>query len=86
MTTFRYIVGDRHGIHARPAGALVSCAKGFVSDIVVEKNGKIADAKRLLSVMALGAKYGELLIFSINGIDEELAAAQLERCCHQNIG
>ncbi|MBQ9080110.1 MAG: HPr family phosphocarrier protein [Clostridia bacterium] len=86
MITFRYTIGDKHGIHARPAGILVNCAKRFSSDIKVEKDGKTADAKRLLSVMSLAGKHGEELTFTVHGSDEALAAEELERCCHENIG
>lgn len=86
MITFRYTIGDEHGIHARPAGILVSCAKKFTSDITVKKGEREVDAKRLLAVMSLAGKRGEELTFTVSGSDEGSAAAELERCCHENIG
>ena len=86
MITFIYTIGDKHGLHARPAGVIVSCAKSFSSDITVEKDGRVVDAKKLLSVMSLAGKHGEKLIFTVSGSDEEAAAEQLERLCHENIG
>ncbi len=103
MKTFVYTVKDEHGIHARPAGVLISCAKKFASDIRICKIsdvghenreeddegkmcGKEADGKRLLSVMSLGARFGDKLRFTVSGIDESEAAAELQKCCYENIG
>ncbi len=86
MITFIYTIKDVHGLHARPAGAIVNCAKGFSSDITVEKDGKVADAKKLLSVMSLAGKHGEQLTFTVSGEDEAAAAEELERICHETIG
>ena len=35
MIKFTYTVRDKNGIHARPAGALMNCAKKYVSDVTV---------------------------------------------------
>ena len=86
MKTFEYTIGDPNGIHARPAGILVTCAKKFNSEIRVSKGERQVDAKRLLSVMSLGGKCGEVLKFTVSGSDEDTAAEQLERCCRENIG
>ncbi len=86
MKTFVYTIADEHGIHARPAGILVNCAKQFTSEIKVSKNGREVDAKHLLAVMSLAGKHGEELRFTVEGADEVSAAHELERCCHEQIG
>ena len=86
MKTFTYRVGDTIGLHARPAGELVSYSKRFSSDIKVKKGSKEADAKRLIAVMGLGAKYGDELTFSISGEDEDNAARELENFCNNAFG
>lgn len=86
MKEFTYRVGDTVGLHARPAGELVSFSKRYSSDIRVKKGTKEADCKRLISVMGLGAKYGDELSFSISGEDEEKAAAELEKFCNDAFG
>lgn len=78
MKEFNYTVKDKNGIHARPAGMIVSVAKTFVASIKIRCGEKEADAKRLLSVMALGATYGKELTFIIDGIDEEKAEKELK--------
>jgi phosphotransferase system HPr (HPr) family protein len=64
-------------MHARPAGRLATFAKQFKSEIRVELGDKTADAKRLLSLMSLGAGGGATLRFSVSGEDEEEAAREL---------
>ena len=86
MVNFSYTVGDENGIHARPAGILVNCAKKFKSDIKIKKGDTEANGKRILSVMGLGAKHGEELTFFITGQDEKRAAAEIEKCCYEAIG
>ncbi len=78
MKFFTYKVDGKNGIHARPAGALVNTAKGFSSNITIKNGNRDADAKRLFSVMSLGAKKGDELSFFINGVDEAEAAAAIE--------
>lgn len=81
MKQFTYQIEDPNGMHARPAGALATFAKRFLSDIRVSAGAKEADAKRLLSLMSLGAIHGTELRFSITGEDEDTAARELESFC-----
>lgn len=81
MKQFTYQIEDPNGMHARPAGALATFAKRFVSDVRVSAGEKEVDAKRLLSLMSLGATHGTILAFSVSGEDEDLAARELESFC-----
>ena len=54
MKEFKYVITDKGGIHARPAGALVKEAAAFPCSITIAKDGKAADAKRIFGVMGLG--------------------------------
>lgn len=81
MKEFTYTIQDKDGMHARPAGRLAACAKQFASSIAVKANGKTADAKRLISLLMLGAVCGTTLSFSVIGEDEERAARELELFC-----
>ena len=79
MKSFSYEITDKVGIHARPAGLIVKEAEKFKSDIEIKtEGGKIADAKRIFSVMGLGAKCGDTITININGSDEELAKNELQ--------
>jgi len=85
MKKFEYLITEPVGIHARPAGMLVKAATAYDSLIKIECSGKTADVKRLLSLMALGVKCGEKVIFTIEGADEEVAAMELEQFCRENL-
>ena len=63
-------------LHARPAGAFVREAARAAADIRVEANGRSANAKSILDVLALGATGGTELVISASGAD---AAEALER-------
>ena len=62
-------------LHARPAADFVRAAMGFSAAIQVAVNGREADAKSLLTVLALGAKGGTELHLTAQGDD---AGAALE--------
>lgn len=77
MKEFCYRVTDPNGLHARPAGALTNLAKQFECKISVTSGEKTVDAKRLLSLMSLGAKFESELCFCFEGADEEAASQAL---------
>lgn len=79
MKQFTYAIEDPNGLHARPAGALASFLKKFVSDVHVRAGEREADGKRLLSLMSLGATHGTELVFAIEGADEDAVVVELER-------
>ena len=58
MKEFKYTITDPQGIHARPAGLFVKAAAAFPCKVTISKDGKEADAKRILGVMSLGVKQG----------------------------
>ena len=78
MKQFEYVITDPVGIHARPAGLLVKEAKQHASRIMLQKGEKAADATRMMSVMGLGVKCGDTLNVTVEGEDEEAAAAAIQ--------
>lgn len=73
MKKFEYIIKDEIGIHARPAGLLVKEAKNFESKIMLVKDGKSAEATKLMAVMGLGVKCGQNVEVTVEGADEDAA-------------
>jgi phosphotransferase system HPr (HPr) family protein len=63
-------------LHARPAGEFVREAARAAAEIRVEANGRSANAKSILDILALGATGGTELVISASGPD---AAEALER-------
>ena len=62
-----------HGLHARPATALVEIAKRFRAEIAVRHGGATANAKSLVSLLRLGASGGQPL--TVTALGEDAAAA-----------
>jgi phosphocarrier protein HPr len=58
------------GIHARPASMIVKTAQRFKSTVSVVKNGAVADAKSIMSVMMLAATCGSTVTIRASGADE----------------
>lgn len=85
MREFVYKLTDENGLHARPAGLFVKAASQFSSEITVSTENKSANGKKIFSVMQLGAKCGDLLKVQIDGSDEEVAAASLEKFLKENL-
>jgi phosphotransferase system HPr (HPr) family protein len=61
-------------LHARPAGTLVRAAAQQPASIVLLANGKRADAKSILQVLALGATGGSEVTVEANGEGAEASA------------
>lgn len=73
MKEFTYTITDPVGIHARPAGLLAKKASEYKSIITVVKGEKKADTRRLMALMGLGIKCGDVITVQAEGEDEQLA-------------
>jgi len=85
MKTIEYTITDALGIHARPAGLLVKEAGKFQSKIMIATTKKEVDAKRIMGVMGLGVKGGDTVKLTIEGEDEETAAAAMQAFFESNL-
>lgn len=85
MKSFNYVITDEVGIHARPAGILVKEAKKYASKVTVHMGEKSADAKKLMALMGMGVKQGDEVTVSVEGDDEESAAAEMEKFFRENL-
>lgn len=78
MKEFKYVITDEVGIHARPAGLLVQEAKKYASTIMITKGEKSAKATALMKLMGMGVVKGDEVTITVEGDDEEAAAAAIE--------
>ena len=85
MRNFQYVIKDEVGIHARPAGMLVKEAKMYESKITLTKDGKSAEATKLMAVMGLGVKCGQTVDVSVEGADEEIACEAVKTFFEANL-
>ncbi len=67
-------------LHARPAATFVKTALRFRSRLTVGSDGRVADAKSILAVLALGASGGTLLRLTAEGEDAPAALDALTSC------
>lgn len=65
MISKQATVASRHGLHARPAAVFSNQAADSGVDVLVEFNGKTAEADSLLEVMSLGAKCGDVVTLQV---------------------
>ncbi len=85
MKTLEYTVKDSLGIHARPAGLLVKCAKEQNSKITIEKGEKSADATKLFAVMGLGVRCGETITVKVEDGDEDASLFAVQKFLEENL-
>lgn len=80
------VLTNKSGLHARPASMFVQTASRFRSKIVVKKGDKEADAKSILSVLALGAEFGDTITIIVDGDDAPDALAALVNLIENRFG
>ena len=85
MKEFKHVITDPMGMHARPAGMLVTAVAPFASKVPIEAPTGKADARRLMALMKLAAKQGMELTVTVDGADEEKAAADLQAFMTANL-
>lgn len=78
MKEISYTIQDEAGIHMRPAGKLVECAKGFSSELSLCCGQRQCDLKRLFALMGLTIKQGETVTITAKGEDEAEAISAVQ--------
>lgn len=61
---------NKLGLHARAAAKLAATAGRFASSIQIGRDGRLVDAKSVMSLMLLAAAQGTTLEFHFDGSDE----------------
>lgn len=69
---------NKLGLHARAAAKLATTAGAFSCSIRTGLNGKLVDAKSVMSLMLLAASQGTVLNFQFDGSDEVSAHAAVQ--------
>ncbi len=88
MIERKLLVKARMGLHARAAAKLVRLTTPFRSKVVLRRidGGPTADAKSILSVLMLAATAGTELAASVEGVDEEVAMAAIDKLFAESFG
>ena len=69
MASREVVVASAHGLHARPAALLSRRAKDFAADIALSRDGRSANAKSAVALMALGVRQNDKVTLRANGAD-----------------
>ncbi|MBE6828920.1 MAG: HPr family phosphocarrier protein [Ruminococcaceae bacterium] len=70
--------GKASGCRMATTGQLVQEAQKYNSEIIIEKDGKTANLKKILMLMGLNVKCGDDISVTVSGADENTAAPMLE--------
>lgn len=73
MLTQQVTIINKLGLHARAAALFAKTAGRYGSSIQVGINGKMVDAKSVMSLMLLAASKGSTLAIHIEGQDQDEA-------------
>lgn len=79
-------VVNKLGLHARASSKLVQLANTFKSEIFIERNGRKANAKSIMSLMMLAASKGSQISIICSGEDEESALEQITKLFSDRFG
>lgn len=85
MKSFKYVIKDETGIHARPAGLLSKLAKGTKSECILKIGEKSVNLQKLMQLMGLGIKMGDEVEVTVSGEDEEEACKKLQSFFEENL-
>lgn len=84
--TATYEIVNALGLHARPAAKMVSAARAYRSKIYVERDGHVANAKSLMSLLTLACPQGSRLTVRAEGPDARDAVAALGKLIADRFG
>ncbi len=77
MNTEKVVIIDPIGIHARPASLISSEASKYSSKVEFRLEDKVANAKSIINLMALGVKKGNEIQIEVDGPDQDEAMAAI---------
>jgi len=83
---FDLVISGPHGLHARPATALVGVAKGFEATIRIRHGDRAGDAKSLIALLNLGVESGATIRVMAEGPDAEAALVALREAIAAGLG
>ena len=78
MKEFEYTVQDQLGIHARPAGQIAKAHPDCEISFAKIGGSKTANAARVMALMSLGAKPGDVLHITVEGANEESVTTAMQ--------
>lgn len=84
MKSFKYVIKDPVGLHARPAGILAKKVKEYESKVIIKKAEKEVEAQKLMAVMGLCVKQYDEVTVEVDGVDEDKACQEIQAFFEEN--
>ena len=73
------VIGNKLGLHARPAAMIVRITNKFKSEVFVEKDEEQVNGKSIMGLMMLAAGKGSKVKFIATGEDAQQMLTELEQ-------
>ncbi|MCX6356853.1 MAG: HPr family phosphocarrier protein [Candidatus Aureabacteria bacterium] len=86
MVKREILVGNKLGLHARPAAMFVQLANRFASEIIVERGNEKVNGKSIMGIMMLAAGKGVKITVTSRGNDAENAVNAIEELFKSKFG
>lgn len=79
-------IANPHGLHARPAAAIVGALAGLEAEVWLERAGQRVNARSLNSIARLAVKLGDTIGFITSGPQANEAVAAFRRLAQNHFG
>lgn len=79
-------IGNRNGLHARPAAMFVKISSRYRAEVWVEKDGERVNGKSIMGLMMLAAGKGSKLTIHAEGADAEKAVSEITNLVETQFG
>ena len=81
-----FVIGNKLGLHARPAAVFVQTANRFEASVEVQKENLKVDGKSIMGIMTLAAEMGSSISVRVTGRDAAEAMEALAKLIGSNFG
>ncbi len=81
-----FVIGNKLGLHARPAAVFVQTANRFEAAVEVQKEELKIDGKSIMGIMTLAAEKGSSITVRTAGKDAAAAMEALGKFIESNFG
>lgn len=86
MRKFDFTITSKIGMHARPAAMVARGAEKYKSKISIAHEGITLNGKSIMGLIALKARFGDVITITIDGPDEEEAETGMHQVLEDILG
>lgn len=86
MLKKEFLITNKSGLHARPAGVLVKTLLPFSSSVKLCYNDKAYEAKSVLGIMSACIQADTMVTFEVDGPDEVEVMQAIEAAVNNKFG